>query len=136
VNIVFTMLVLEFVVLCYSLIIHVRSEYTCNSLYSNFLNHLSTMTPYRYVANNNTDVVNFKGCKPWKIWVLQRHGTRTIQNKLYEFVKNRLPEIQRDIVNNLVKCKFERPLIIDKIRQLRASKNWISTTSCRLVLDQ
>jgi len=48
----------------------------------------------------------FLGCKEWKIWLVQRHGTRTPGKELDQFVKNRLPEIQKDIVNNLIECRY------------------------------
>lgn len=50
------------VVLCHSLTVgRVRSEDVCNGLYSGFSRHLSSKTPYRFVANNDTAAVKFEG---------------------------------------------------------------------------
>ncbi|CAH1710080.1 unnamed protein product [Aphis gossypii] len=100
------MLVLVITILCSLIFGHIKSEDQCNGLYSNYFQHLSTKTPYRFVANHNTEPINFEGCKAWKIWLVQRHGTRTPGKELDQFVKNRLPEIQKDIVNNLIECKL------------------------------
>lgn len=99
------MLVLVTAILC-SFIGHIYSEDQCNGLYTNYSHHLSSKTPYRFVANYNTEPVNFEGCKAWKIWLVQRHGTRTPGKELDQFVKTRLPEIQKDIANNSFKCKL------------------------------
>eukprot|EP00102_Acyrthosiphon_pisum_P021964 XP_016659174.1 PREDICTED: multiple inositol polyphosphate phosphatase 1 isoform X2 [Acyrthosiphon pisum] len=99
------MLALVTAILCSS-IGHIHSEDQCNGLYSDYSHHLSSKTPYRYVANHDIEPVNFEGCKAWKIWLVQRHGTRTPGKELDQFVKNRLPEIQKDIVNNLIEHKL------------------------------
>jgi len=55
------------------------------------------------VRNQNaatTKLKRFPGCWAWKIWLVQRHGTRTPGKKLDHFAKHRLPEIQRDIIKN------------------------------------
>lgn len=54
------MLVLTLLVLC-SVISRLQSEFTCNGLYSNFSQHLASKTPYRYVANYDTEPTHFEG---------------------------------------------------------------------------
>jgi len=60
VDIVHIMLALVTAILCSS-IAHIHSEDQCNGLYSDYSHHLSSKTPYRYVANHNTEPVNFEG---------------------------------------------------------------------------
>lgn len=65
-SIVGAVLMVFVMVLCYSPIIdQVQTNDTCNDLYSDFFNHLSSKTPYRYVANYDTQVVEFNGEYPW-----------------------------------------------------------------------
>lgn len=59
-DIVHIMLVLVTAIVC-SFIGHIHSEDQCNGLYSDYSHHLSSKTPYRYVANHNTESVNFEG---------------------------------------------------------------------------
>lgn len=127
------------VLLC-SFVGYLHSENACNGLYGNFSQHLSSKTPYRYVANHDTEPVQFEGkfpmysfcqlidviyfilsapymlynyyysylllgCKPWKIFLIQRHGTRTVGKQLFDFVQTKLPQIHQDIINNLNKSK-------------------------------
>lgn len=54
------MLVLIVLVLC-SAISYIQSEVTCNDLYSNFSHHLASKTPYKYVANYDTEPMHFDG---------------------------------------------------------------------------
>lgn len=55
------MLVLVTIILS-SLINHIQNEDTpCVGLYQNFSQHLSSKTPYRYVANYDTEPIVFKG---------------------------------------------------------------------------
>ncbi|XP_050420837.1 multiple inositol polyphosphate phosphatase 1-like [Adelges cooleyi] len=85
------------------LFVYLKNVHACHDLNANFTHYLSSKTPYRYVANYNTDPLEYDGCKAWKIWLVQRHGTRTPGKPLDVFVKNRLPQIQQDIVNSLIK---------------------------------
>lgn len=59
-DIVHIMLILVTAILC-SYIGQIHSEDQCNGLYSDYSHHLSSKTPYRYVANHNTEPVNFEG---------------------------------------------------------------------------
>lgn len=56
-----TMLVLATIILC-SLVYNIQCEDTsCNGLYQNFSQHLSSKTPYRYIANYDTKPIEFNG---------------------------------------------------------------------------
>ncbi|XP_043281784.1 multiple inositol polyphosphate phosphatase 1 [Venturia canescens] len=48
----------------------------CFTAQDTFECRLGSMTPYRLIANKNDSELNFVGCKPKKIWLLVRHGTR------------------------------------------------------------
>lgn len=55
------LLIILVTVVFYSSIDHIQSENTCNGLYSNFYEHLASKTAYRYVANYNTNPIEFNG---------------------------------------------------------------------------
>ncbi|XP_050545652.1 multiple inositol polyphosphate phosphatase 1-like isoform X2 [Daktulosphaira vitifoliae] len=110
-------------------IIFLKSVNTCHDLHTNFFQHFSSKTPYRYIANYNTSSIEYEGCKPWKIWLVQRHGTRTPGNELDKFVRDRLPKIQEDILNNLSKgelCSFEGIKLWTSHKELDSQKRLTS----------
>lgn len=65
-----------------------------------FENHLGTKTPYRIVSNKSFEKIHYKGCEPQKIWMIIRHGTRYPNRNVINQMRNRLPEIQRKIIEN------------------------------------
>lgn len=60
--------------------------------------HLGSITPYRFIANNNVTEPEFKGCTPTKIWVVIRHGTRNPSAELIEEIKINLTSIRDEIL--------------------------------------
>jgi len=55
------MSLLTFILLSSVIVGRTRSDGECNGLYSNFSQHLASKTPYRFVANYNTEPVNYEG---------------------------------------------------------------------------
>lgn len=53
-------LLIVVLVLC-SLIGHLQGEDSCHGLHSDFSHHFASKTPYRYVANHDTNPVTFEG---------------------------------------------------------------------------
>ncbi|XP_075221008.1 multiple inositol polyphosphate phosphatase 1-like isoform X2 [Lycorma delicatula] len=63
--------------------------------------HLGTKTPYRNVANLNTDSLNYSGCVPKKIWAIIRHGTREPTTEVAHVMNERLHFLKQVIVSKI-----------------------------------
>lgn len=62
--------------------------------------HLSTKTPYRYLANKNDSLVHYPGCNALRIWMIVRHGTRYPGSKVIRKMKERLPILRDSVIQN------------------------------------
>ena len=69
--------------------------------------HLSTKTPYDYVANKNTtlNIAFGEGCHPVQVWLVFRHGTRYPKKKQLRALKNDIPKLLEKLANNRDKVK-------------------------------
>ncbi|KAL3274093.1 hypothetical protein HHI36_015509 [Cryptolaemus montrouzieri] len=72
----------------------------CNDVAKNYQLHLGTKTPYRIVANNTFGKIEYQGCKPNKMWMIIRHGTRNPSESFIESMDRRLPKIRDLILKN------------------------------------
>ncbi|XP_057320410.1 multiple inositol polyphosphate phosphatase 1-like [Microplitis mediator] len=90
----------------------------CTSKSDDFNCRLTSMTPYRYIANYDDSEINFPGCEAKKMWLLIRHGTRypskEVLNKMEQLVE------LRDKI--LVNCNASNCNLTDK--QLTNLANW------------
>ena len=63
---------------------------------------LATKTPYAYVQNNDTaNVRPRESCEPVQLWFLVRHGTRYPKPLGIVYIRDRVHEIARQIVDNI-----------------------------------
>ncbi|KAF7417554.1 hypothetical protein HZH68_000207 [Vespula germanica] len=75
---------------------------------------LGTKTPYRFIGYQNDTPIEYPGCKPKKIWLVLRHGTRYPGKKNVPNMIKNLPELQKIILNNykMNKTDLSRDTII------------------------
>ena len=68
----------------------------------NIQTHLSTKTPYDYVANKNTtlNIPLGESCRPVQVWLVFRHGTRYPKKKQLRALKNDIPKLLEKLNNN------------------------------------
>ena len=63
--------------------------------------NLGTKTPYAYVQNSDVDNLRLEpGCKPHKLWMLVRHGTRYPKAKGIVYIKDKVRELSQNIAKN------------------------------------
>ena len=69
--------------------------------------HLSTKTPYDYVANKNTtlNIALGEGCHPVQVWLVFRHGTRYPKKKQLRALKYDIPKLLEKLSNNRDKVR-------------------------------
>lgn len=93
----------------------------CSSGPYPFEGYLGTRTPYRIVGNTSFDQIQYKGCKPLKIWMIIRHGTRNPSEQNIGLMKNRLPQI-RDLLLEKIKSPTDmiRGRDIDQFRKWKS----------------
>ncbi|XP_053988500.1 multiple inositol polyphosphate phosphatase 1 [Hylaeus volcanicus] len=66
---------------------------------------LGTKTPYRFIANYDDFPLEYKRCVPKKIWLVLRHGTRFPGSKFITPMIEKLPELQKIILDNYQRNK-------------------------------
>ncbi len=69
----------------------------CEGTTDRLSKHLSTKTPYTYVANLATTLEKPSSCEPRQVWFISRHGTRYPSKKGLRLILDRLPEMALDI---------------------------------------
>ncbi|EDW05961.1 multiple inositol polyphosphate phosphatase 1 isoform X2 [Drosophila mojavensis] len=90
-------------------------EAACNYLERHEIERrLSTKTPYRAIANYNETPPFYDGCHPTRIWAIIRHGTRNPSKSVILQAKERLSEIQTQIL-----AQSESNLCDDELKRLR-----------------
>ncbi|CAK9812393.1 Multiple inositol polyphosphate phosphatase 1 [Anthophora quadrimaculata] len=68
---------------------------------------LGTKTPYRFISNHNDSPLEYSGCEPKKIWLVIRHGTRYPGKKYISSMIERLPQLQKIILDNYERNKTD-----------------------------
>lgn len=78
----------------------VVAEDDCHDFSPVYSEYLGTKTPYRLIANLNTSEIAYEGCKPIKIWMMFRHGTRNPGDKMITSMNTQMMQIRDEIVIN------------------------------------
>ncbi|XP_015120832.1 multiple inositol polyphosphate phosphatase 1 [Diachasma alloeum] len=92
----------------------------CDRLSDNFKCRLSSITPYRYIANHNDSEIKFKDCEEKKIWLIIRHGTRRPGKHVLKAL-GELERIREAVIN---KCDSESCDLTNK--ELKRLRDWKS----------
>ncbi|XP_046838609.1 multiple inositol polyphosphate phosphatase 1-like isoform X2 [Vespa crabro] len=74
--------------------------YDCFLQNDNYRCRLGSKTPYRFIGYQHDTPIEYSGCKPKKIWLILRHGTRYPGKKNVPHMIKNLPELQKIILNN------------------------------------
>ncbi|XP_039293085.1 multiple inositol polyphosphate phosphatase 1 isoform X2 [Nilaparvata lugens] len=70
----------------------------CHDICENPLRYANTYTPYSVIANLTTAPYEFEGCHPVKLWLLIRHGSRTMDSNTRQASSKILPRIRHHIL--------------------------------------
>ncbi|XP_011297245.1 multiple inositol polyphosphate phosphatase 1 [Fopius arisanus] len=92
------------------------TKFRCDRLSDDYKCRLSSITPYRYIANYNDEEIKFKDCEPKKIWMMIRHGTRKPGKKVLSTL-GELEKIREAVIN---KCDSGPcDLTVDLLKRVR-----------------
>lgn len=61
---------------------------------------IGTKTPYRFISNHDDSPLEYPGCISRKIWLILRHGTRYPGKKYIPSMIEKLPKLQKIILDN------------------------------------
>lgn len=75
------------------------NNFNCTKDTDDYKCRLTTMTPYRFIANYDDNELTFPDCQAIKIWKIIRHGTRLPGKKVLTLMKD-LPDVRNEIVAN------------------------------------
>ena len=66
----------------------------------NYKCRIGTKTPYRFISNHDDSPLEYPGCISRKIWLILRHGTRYPGKKYVPSMIEKLPKLQKIILDN------------------------------------
>lgn len=80
---------------------------SCHDTHKDYFKYLATKTGYRFIQNENDEPLTIPDCKLTKIWGLVRHGTRLPGDSIIDKMRNYLPTLQKQIVDNFLSDKSQ-----------------------------